>query len=451
MFAQGGTESNAIARPIGPAQVMRNSREHREALASATLRLEPPARHPVADEIVHAEAALGVLLNDLVSSDFDCASHALRVPDVAINTDDLLACINEQARYVKILDVREERPASSARDLFFSLRSGKTLFLEDAEQRCREVAELTTFVRRRLDHIGVRANVYVSPPGGPPARPVHDDASPALVLQLHGSKRWCVWNRRELPNMAPQADWLMTTPEHIVEVPETAQPALDLDLQSGQAIYIRRGDPHIAHTEGDSVSIHLTLMLFVPTARDIAIAVLERILQAPQYRSLMPLDGEFAYTDDSVMRSTRAVRALVKRIGRDVGRIDADEEVRAVRHARVANDVVALTQKVLDVSDRRERGWRANVGLGSVCFEFVSPIAVVGAGARIELSSAPAALLRELLAAHYRGASRGVKSDQAVSGAFDSVELAQIDELVAMGILAYTTGRTDAESRPAGE
>ena len=94
---------------------------------------------------------------------------------------------------------------------------------------CREL-------ERSLGH-PVQANAYVTPPGSQ-GFDAHEDEHDVFVLQSHGTKRWKVHERHDLPPTRP--------------------PLIDAAIRPGDSLYIPAGFPHSASTEDDA-SVHVTV------------------------------------------------------------------------------------------------------------------------------------------------------------------------------------------------
>jgi ribosomal protein L16 Arg81 hydroxylase len=135
---------------------------------------------------------------------------------------------------------------------FFSLyRQGTSIILCSLHDYWEPVADLRSELELFFHH-PVCINMYLTP-GGARAFGPHFDTHDVFILQIHGSKSWKIYSSFvDLPE-----------PEHKVDITrEMAGNAThEIDLQSGDFLYIPRGFVHEAHTPVHS-SIHLTIALY---------------------------------------------------------------------------------------------------------------------------------------------------------------------------------------------
>ena len=109
------------------------------------------------------------------------------------------------------------------------------------------------------------ANLYLTPHRSQTAPP-HSDDRDVFILQLHGAKRWHVW-----PPAHAGTTWRPFTDEQAgkdvgkrLDPERLGKPLLDCLLEPGAVLYIPRSALHVARSEGDDCSLHLTVA--VPTA-----------------------------------------------------------------------------------------------------------------------------------------------------------------------------------------
>jgi hypothetical protein len=97
----------------------------------------------------------------------------------------------------------------------------------------------------------VGANAYLTPSNAQ-GFDIHYDNHCAIVIQLHGTKNWSIF--------APLHEMPLARCERPIPLEELGQSLLCTQLMTGDVLYIPRGFPHYALTEGDT-SLHLTLSL----------------------------------------------------------------------------------------------------------------------------------------------------------------------------------------------
>lgn len=133
---------------------------------------------------------------------------------------------------------------------------GHSIVVNNAEHWWQPFAELAQSILRDVFYT-CYANLYISPRNGT-TFPPHADSQDLFILQLHGAKKWQLYNiQREnilvgeqygKPGNPPLAD-LKSERIDVVH------------LNQGDTLYIPRGMPHQARASEHDTSIHLTLTL----------------------------------------------------------------------------------------------------------------------------------------------------------------------------------------------
>jgi hypothetical protein len=136
-----------------------------------------------------------------------------------------------------IVSARDKDRVVIPERLFDLYAQGATIILNDAD---RTVPSLNAACRILCVETGfpVQANVYITPRGAA-GFSKHSDDHEVLILQIGGSKRWLLYP----PDS--QAAGGSTGP-------------IEIDLQSGDLLFLPRGLAHSAHTQ-EADSIHVTL------------------------------------------------------------------------------------------------------------------------------------------------------------------------------------------------
>ena len=96
----------------------------------------------------------------------------------------------------------------------------------------------------------IQANMYLSPPQSQ-ALKTHYDTHDVLVLQIHGKKRWRIF---EGAVQLPLSHQRYTDDEDI----SLGSPTMEVTLSPGDLMYLPRGYPHDA-ASADGASLHLTI------------------------------------------------------------------------------------------------------------------------------------------------------------------------------------------------
>ena len=133
------------------------------------------------------------------------------------------------------------------------IREGATIIFEAAHRWHPPLNKLTNTIYREWGHHS-QCNVYLTPPGSYGFGP-HYDTHDVIILQVHGSKRWKLYDNRIELALQSQAKTVTALAD---------EPSHELVLQQGDALYIPRGLVHDAETLDDT-SAHITLGLLFYT------------------------------------------------------------------------------------------------------------------------------------------------------------------------------------------
>lgn len=227
--------------------------------------------------------------------------------------------------------------------------TGATIVLNALHRTHPPLAAFCAALATELGH-QVQVNAYVTPPDAQGFRS-HHDTHDVFVLQLDGSKHWTVHAPLlELP--------LPAQPSSQLDLSSIAQiePALDIDLHPGDALYLPRGWLHSARTTADR-SIHLTVGVLQTTWFDILSDVVALAAEEPELRRALPLgDGaELTGASDLLARAAKWLADLApERVAATVAarrvRAIPAEPVGVLAQEQVARQLTAQT------AVRRRRG-----------------------------------------------------------------------------------------------
>lgn len=123
-----------------------------------------------------------------------------------------------------------------SRGVFREFDEGATIVFQGMHRYWEPLALFCRRLELGLGH-PVQANAYVTPPGSQ-GFDAHEDEHDVFVLQSHGSKKWQVHERHDLPPSRP--------------------PVIDAVIEPGDSIYIPAGFPHSASTQ-ERASVHITV------------------------------------------------------------------------------------------------------------------------------------------------------------------------------------------------
>lgn len=144
------------------------------------------------------------------------------------------------------------------------LRAGATLLITDLAQHDTRLGALAVSAAANLG-CPVQLNGYLTPPGSR-GNDVHFDDHDVIVLQLHGQKRWTLYDDRPVS--------LPVLPHRRVLDPAELHQPCPLLLEAGDVLYIPRGVPHEACT-GEAASLHVSIGLHPALVRDALIALVD--------------------------------------------------------------------------------------------------------------------------------------------------------------------------------
>jgi lysine-specific demethylase/histidyl-hydroxylase NO66 len=129
---------------------------------------------------------------------------------------------------------------------------GATIVLQGLHRWSDPVARFCRDLELELGH-PCQVNAYITPPGAQ-GLDLHEDAHDVFVLQAFGRKHWQV-------HAAPEED---------------ERGPLDVELTSGETIYMPAGTPHAARAQ-DVLSGHLTVGIHVTSWREVLNGVVGRV------------------------------------------------------------------------------------------------------------------------------------------------------------------------------
>jgi bifunctional lysine-specific demethylase and histidyl-hydroxylase NO66 len=199
---------------------------------------------------------------------------------------------------------------------------GATVVLQALHRTWPPVAALAGDLTLELGH-PVQVNAYVTPPGAQ-GFAAHYDVHDVLVLQFAGEKRWIV---HEPVLEAPLRTQPWTQRRDDVIAAARTEPALDVVLRAGDALYLPRGWIHAAEAES-TTSGHLTVGIHVVTRQSLAQALLDDAAGDPELRRALPFGLDLTAPDELLEEIAGALAALERAAD------DPDRAIEALR-ARV--------------------------------------------------------------------------------------------------------------------
>ncbi|BAL90628.1 hypothetical protein AMIS_54080 [Actinoplanes missouriensis 431] len=151
----------------------------------------------------------------------------------------------------------------------------------------------------------VQLNAYLTPPGSQ-GFATHYDTHDVFVLQADGAKRWCV-HPPVLPDPLERQPWGGRADE--VAATAAGEPALDVVLEPGDALYLPRGWLHSARSLGGR-SLHITAGVRGLTRYALVEELLALASADPALRATLPYGLEMSDPDAIAPELTATVAAL---------------------------------------------------------------------------------------------------------------------------------------------
>ncbi len=145
--------------------------------------------------------------------------------------------------------------------------NGYTIVLDDVEQFVPVIASLAHAIEVELN-FATKVNAYITPPESQ-GFVAHYDDHDVLILQIHGSKIWHLYEGADVPphQLRREENWVAA---------DGLPLPTDVRLEVGDVLYLPRGRVHAAETTSEP-SIHLTVGIHAPTALTLAVAALNSL------------------------------------------------------------------------------------------------------------------------------------------------------------------------------
>ncbi|SKC83357.1 cupin domain-containing protein [Ohtaekwangia koreensis] len=180
--------------------------------------------------------------------------HALGSYDVRMAAADKVIFEKQYASMSRVQNVEVKSHLNTAKVLELFTKHGATIIIEQISNVWPSIARLSDAVNESMS-CSSGANIYISPAESQGFE-AHYDTHDVFILQVHGSKRWKIY---ENPVYLP-----LGSQPSIPYSGEQAVPSVELDLQAGDLIYMPRGFVHEAMTNQE-ISAHITLGIYGTT------------------------------------------------------------------------------------------------------------------------------------------------------------------------------------------
>ncbi|WIM93331.1 cupin domain-containing protein [Actinoplanes oblitus] len=181
---------------------------------------------------------------------------------------------------------------------------GATLVLQGLHRLWPPIVDLAAGLGAELRR-PLQVNAYLTPPDSQ-GFATHYDTHDVFVLQAEGEKRWCV-HPPVLPDPLEEQPWGGRADE--VAATAEGEPALDVVLRPGDALYLPRGWLHSARAQG-SRSLHLTVGIRGLTRYALVEELLTAAAGDPRLRASLPYGKDLTDPETVAAELTATVDAL---------------------------------------------------------------------------------------------------------------------------------------------
>lgn len=169
----------------------------------------------------------------------------------SLRSDDVQVTRNGQSMpFHSLAEIGANDAEGGLEGLYQEYRKGSSIVLLFLHERWPPLKALCQSLSSELS-ARIQANLYLTPPHAQ-ALKTHYDTHDVLVLQLHGKKRWRVFE--------PTVHLPLAYQPHTADSGNFGSPTMELTLCPGDLLYLPRGYPHDAQSK-DGASLHLTIGL----------------------------------------------------------------------------------------------------------------------------------------------------------------------------------------------
>ncbi len=245
-------------------------------------------------------------------------TYGLFHPDISVTNKARPVQVEEYTYPTGLIDVAR---------LYQQFADGGTIILPQLHGRLPALAALCRSMEREMS-IRFQTNIYFTPSNAQGFN-AHYDNHDVFVLQIHGVKRWAIYDTPvQLPFRGQQFNPEVTKPGNVT---------MEFELHPGDVVYIPRGVMHDANT-GDGESLHITLGVMNTSWTDLLLESLAMVgLRDPAFRRSLPVG--FANQDFDREKARATFRELLSRVA-ELADVDA-----AIDH--FADDLISTRNALL--------------------------------------------------------------------------------------------------------
>jgi ribosomal protein L16 Arg81 hydroxylase len=268
---------------------------------------------------------------------------------LSIRSSDIRIVQNGQTVPIsKLTSAGANLSAGGLESVYQQYRNGSTLNLLFLHEHWPPLKKLCQSIAAELS-AGVQLNVYLTPPNERGLK-THYDTHDVFVLQTHGAKRWRIYDS---PIRLPLFD-----DQYVADVSkDPGEPAVELDLNSGDLLYIPRGYLHDA-VSLESSSLHLTIGIKPVSWASVIIEAVQAVIdQDSKMRESLP--PGFAQDEtlqrQSESRLSELMASVCSQIKPDVTIDEARNRALLARYPSLEGHLLDLESEPLVNQDTRVR------------------------------------------------------------------------------------------------
>ena len=112
----------------------------------------------------------------------------------------------------------------------------------------------------------------------------HHEVVDVFACQISGRKRWQIYDP-----IIRDPIWFLKTHQYSLD---REHPCMDVVLEPGDVLYMRRGDPHNVRCVGDEPSLHVNFRVIPTTRRVFLDWLVQEAAEDPTFRSTISYDFE---------------------------------------------------------------------------------------------------------------------------------------------------------------
>jgi ribosomal protein L16 Arg81 hydroxylase len=296
-----------------------------------------PVSSPEFLEVFRAKKRLHISASDPTRAQTLFSWHDIDTVLSGHGLDETVSIQRDGALVPRKLYVSSEGKHLNVRALNDLLAQGVSIIVNAVDYSIPQIRQLAAAIEREMG-IYTFVNAYLSFAKGGAFKP-HWDTHDVLALQVHGSKRWRIWNA-VVPHPVEMANDM--------QINASAPPDQEIELAPGDVLFIPRGEPHAANVSAGR-SVHLTIGLESQTGIDFLNYICKEAAKDPILRMDLPRHSFAEQTDAHEAALKRQVHQLIDAVSvsqllqkGDLSRLTASQTAVAGALPQI-DDVLRLT------------------------------------------------------------------------------------------------------------